>query len=134
MTLEYTKKERTAIDNAWRGLAYRAEITGNDYRLEQALKYERKERRSILTAKVLILREIAWYYRVRPDILEICSASEGIRDGGLIGLDSLFRTEKYTGWLPCSIDSLLTYIDLASEAHKAAMGRWLAETEVKKVA
>lgn len=51
----YTRGEKVAIESAYSALAYLAEIHSSNYDLKDALKYERKQRRDILTAKSLLV-------------------------------------------------------------------------------
>jgi len=128
----HTKKEKELIENAWRGLLYRCECSGNQYHLEQAYKRVRKDRKSAFTAKALILREVRDFWENNPSVKGITDICKDILSATLTGLNALQRTENYSGWMPQSIPELMELIEQASKGHAEAIERQV-ELNLKRI-
>lgn len=122
--MDLTNKEKKIIADTWSNLMYRAQVTSNEYRLEEQLKIGRRLQDSLHTARVLILREVARLYRNPNETARnLIGISGEILLGSLIGLDSVLRSEKYSRWMPCSVEELLTQIDEVSKIQDESIRR-----------
>ncbi len=125
--MEHTRKEKQIINDAWHKLMYCADCTGNNYRLEQAYKYERKERKNSYTAKALILEQVRdlWvkHHSFNPMLAsELTGVSQGILLGGLLGFESLIRVKDYQNF-HINLSNLITEIEHARKVHSEAVSR-----------
>lgn len=121
--MEHTKKEKEIINEAWRKLVYCADCTSNTYRLEKALKHERKERKNLYTAKALILGMVVEMISKPPmPPYELAGISEGILLGGLIGCQSLERVKNYPNFR-WSLLQLIKAFQEARDMHSEACDR-----------
>lgn len=121
----YTKKEREVINRAWLALEYRAQVSSLEYRLNEALKEEKRETKCLMSAKALILETVQEFYRKDPRASEIATIRRGCLMGGLLGLKALRRTSDAKGWMPCTIAELLADIDEVRAIHHASITREL---------
>lgn len=122
--MEHNNKEKKLINDAWRYLSYWADrTTGGSYRLNEALKKDKKKRGSITSSKALILRESLMYSKENPSIQSLHGTAEGILLGGLNGQKAIEAAKEYGQGK--EHEGLLAKINEAIKAHQEAISRHL---------
>jgi hypothetical protein len=83
----YTRKEVAAINNAYSICCWLADEAGHSmrYRLEQAVRIERKERSSVTVAKALVVAEFCKGLYQNPKAFDIAFLAEGCAMAVLVG-------------------------------------------------
>jgi len=126
--MEHTNKEKQIINDAWHKLMYCADCTSNNYRLEQAYKYERKERKNGYTAKALILGVLVEFYNnPNQKIGDLAHVSQGIMLGAIYGINALDRVKEYPNFR-WNIPDLITEFTNARAIHSQAVNRSINAT------
>jgi hypothetical protein len=121
--MEHTNKEKQIINDAWHKLMYCADCTSNKWSLEQAFKYERKERKNGYTAKALIMRVTAeFYHKPEQFIHDLAHISQGILLGAINANDALRKVSSYPKFR-IDIPSLVAEMEAADAIHSKAVTR-----------
>jgi hypothetical protein len=109
----YTRAEKDAINAAYSAVAYIVDHTsGGASTLREALRYERRERKSATTAKALIVRGFMDGRKRNPRASELGYVSRGIILATILGADT--RRGRY---IPA--DTLRRFPKLAAAAAAA---------------
>lgn len=117
----YTAAEKKAIGTAFAFITGMVDGLGrgNPRRLQEALRYERRERSCMATAKALIVEGFANGLENDPRASEIACISEGIATATIMGAGC----RRYGA---VSVGHLRVYSEPAKAAHEARMARGIA--------
>lgn len=127
----YTAAERRAIEAAFSAVAHAAEYLGGgeSRRLQEALKYERRERSCITTARWLLVEGFANGLTNNPPASDLAIISEGIATATIIGAYSGLRGAPVS-----VVEKLPALAAAAKAAHEKRMARGLAAARASIVA
>lgn len=118
-SLPYNTQEKKTIDKAFSILQERISCTDHtgSNMLAEALKHEKRERRSMTTAKALLVRGFMNGWQRNPQASDLYGVSDGIMKLELIGASARERfPEHFKEWLSLFNES--------SAAHDAAWHRY----------
>lgn len=82
---QFTAKEKKAIGAAWDACYALASHRGQERRLDEAARYERRERSCITVARWLVVEGFAKGLYANPRADEFAGSSQGVQVGVLVG-------------------------------------------------
>jgi len=120
---KYTAAERRTIDAAYAAIEYLTDFMGHGASsgLRDAMRYERRQRSCITTAKALLVAGFARGRKSNPRAADLAHVSAGIITATIIGADSR-RYDRPADVLA----KLPRMMAAAAEAHSAYMTRGAA--------